>query len=182
MSKETLRMQIALLDLDSETPERKVRRVPYRQLDEDYRKHMSEIMTERWKDPEFREKMLSRIRDIKHKGHKHTEITRERMRQAWTPERREAHSERMKQVYRDNPQLSQIKSEKMKNVIHRKWTKEEREQMSVTRKDYIWICNDETGHVCKLHKSLPIPEGYRRGRKSMSVFWQKFREQKENFI
>ena len=114
MSKETLQIQIALLDLEAEIPEQKVQKnKTSRHMSEEFCKRRSEIMKSQWSDPEWRDKMLNHLYNMKHVGHPQTTETRKKMRASWTEERRKKQSETLRKSL-SKPEVQEKLSNRIK--------------------------------------------------------------------
>lgn len=162
MSKQSLEMEIALLDLDNEVPEKKpVKQKKKVQKKKSYyvkkprdqwkrgrhprspesRAKQSATMKKRWSGPE-RERLVAAV------SHK-TEEQRQRM------------SEVMKEKFK-NPEYYKKQVEHLKSIRHRTFTDEEKKKISDRQKGGYWCNNGVVQH--KFNKGTPMPEGFVRGR------------------
>lgn len=115
MTKEELSYEIALLDLEHETPEQRIEKhkKTSRTMSDSFRKKCSERMKKLWSEPEFREKHLKHLRSMKHTGHSQTPETRKKMSEAWTPERRKKQSETLRKSL-SKPEVQEKLSNRIK--------------------------------------------------------------------
>lgn len=150
------KMEIALLDLDNEVPEKK----PVKQKKSYYvkkprdqwkrgkhprspesRAKQSATMRARWQGPD-RERLVAAV------SHK-------------TPEQRERMSATMKKRF-ENPEYYNRQVEHLRSIRHRTLTPEEKQRISERQKSDYWVNNGVEQH--KLHKDQEMPAGFVRGR------------------